>query len=106
MAFVGKQSFPVESFPVQSFLVYGSLLRTIVRHRPNLDRSCSQCLSLYPEGIVLFAIGSESGRLASYLVDADRGEPTPLETYSGGKRTMGAPISDFDGLFRREVCCG
>ena len=44
--------------------------------------------SLDPAGKFLFAVGSESGRLASYRVDGDTGELTPLETYSVGKRPM------------------
>ena len=42
--------------------------------------------SLDPEGKFLFAAGSESGRLASYPINGDTGELTPLETYSVGKR--------------------
>ena len=44
--------------------------------------------SLEPGGKFLFAAGSESGRLASYRIDTDTGELTPLETYSVGKRPM------------------
>ena len=42
--------------------------------------------SLDPEGNFLFAAGSASGRLASYRINGDSGELTPLETYSVGKR--------------------
>ena len=44
--------------------------------------------SLDPEGNFLFAAGSESGRLASYLINGDTGKLTPLETYSVGKRAV------------------
>ena len=44
--------------------------------------------SLDPEGKFLFAAGSESGRLASYRINSDTGELTPLETYSVGNRPM------------------
>ena len=43
---------------------------------------------LDPEGKFLFAAGSESRRLASYRINGDTGDLTPLETYSLGKRPM------------------
>ena len=42
--------------------------------------------SLDPEGNFLFAAGTASGRLASYRLNGDSGELTPLKTYSVGKR--------------------
>ena len=51
--------------------------------------------SLDPEGNFLFAAGSESGRLASYRVNADSGELTPLEIYSAGKRPMGVLMASL-----------
>ena len=44
--------------------------------------------SLDPEGKFLFAAGSASGRLASYRVNGETGELTPLETYAVGNRPM------------------
>ena len=45
-------------------------------------------LSLDPEDNFLFAVGSASGRLASYRINGDTGELTPLETYHVGQRPM------------------
>ena len=42
--------------------------------------------SLDPEGKFVFAVGSVSGRLASYRINGDTGELTPLETYAVGNR--------------------
>ena len=42
--------------------------------------------SLDPDGNFLFAAGTESGRLASYRINGDTGELTPLETYPVGQR--------------------
>ena len=53
--------------------------------------------SLDPEGKFIFAAGSESGRLASYRINADTGELAPLETYSVGKRPMGVLITNLGG---------
>ena len=44
--------------------------------------------SLDPEGNFLFSAGSASGRLASYRVNGDTGELTPLEIYTVGQRPM------------------
>ena len=48
----------------------------------------SSAFGLDPEDNFLFAAGSESYRLASYRVNGNTGELTPLETYSLGKRPM------------------
>ncbi len=45
--------------------------------------------SLDPQGKFVFAAGSSTGRLASYQINADTGELTPLETYEVGQRPMG-----------------
>ena len=44
--------------------------------------------SLDPEGRFMFAAGSASGRLASYRIDGETGQPSPLEAYSVGRRPM------------------
>jgi 6-phosphogluconolactonase len=44
--------------------------------------------SLDPEGKFVFAAGGDSGRLASYRINGDTGELTPLETYSVGQSPM------------------
>ena len=44
--------------------------------------------SLDPEGKFVFAAGSASGRLASYRINGETGELTPLETYAVGQRPM------------------
>ena len=51
--------------------------------------------SLDPEGNFLFAAGSETDRLASYRVNGDTGDLTPLETYSVGKRPMWVLITNL-----------
>ena len=53
--------------------------------------------SLDPEGNFLFAAGSASNRLASYRVNSDTGELTPLETYSVGKRPMWVLMTRLGG---------
>jgi 6-phosphogluconolactonase len=45
--------------------------------------------TLDPQGKFVFAAGSSTGRLASYQINADTGELTPLETYEVGQRPMG-----------------
>ena len=44
--------------------------------------------SLDPQDKFLFAVGQVSGRLASYRINGDTGELTPLGIYSVGKRPM------------------
>jgi 6-phosphogluconolactonase len=44
--------------------------------------------SLNPEGQFVYAAGSATGRLASYRINGDTGELTPLETYPVGQRPM------------------
>jgi 6-phosphogluconolactonase (cycloisomerase 2 family) len=51
--------------------------------------------SLDPQGRFVFAAGSETDRLASYRIDGDTGELTPLETYPVGKRPMWVLITDL-----------
>ena len=51
--------------------------------------------SLDPEGNFIFAAGSASGRLASYRINGDTGELTPLETYSVGQRPGGVLITSL-----------
>ena len=53
--------------------------------------------SLEPEGIFLFAAGSESGRLASYRINGNTGELTPLETYSVGKSPRWVLVTNLGG---------
>ena len=53
--------------------------------------------SLDPEGNFLFAAGAASGRLASYRVNGDTGELTPLETYAVGKRPMWVLVTRLGG---------
>ena len=51
--------------------------------------------SLDPEGNFIFAAGSESGRLASYRINGDTGELTPLETYPVGKRPSAVLVTSL-----------
>jgi 6-phosphogluconolactonase len=44
--------------------------------------------SVDPEGKFVYAAGSATGRLASYRINGETGELTPLETYSVGQRPM------------------
>jgi 6-phosphogluconolactonase len=45
-------------------------------------------LNLDPDGNFLFVAGLESGRLASYRIDSDTGQLTPLQTYDVGEEPM------------------
>ena len=47
-----------------------------------------RAFSLDPAGNFLFVAGLESGRLASYEIDADHGHLTPLESYPLGNKPM------------------
>ena len=47
-----------------------------------------RAFGLDPSGSFLFVAGLESGRLASYRVDGERGVLTPLETYALGETPM------------------
>jgi 6-phosphogluconolactonase len=42
--------------------------------------------ALDPEGRLLFATGTASGRLASYRIDIETGRLTPLRTQTVGQR--------------------
>ncbi len=53
--------------------------------------------SLDPEDNFLFAAGAESGRLASYRINRNTGQLTPLETYSVGKRPQWVLVTSLGG---------
>ena len=53
--------------------------------------------SLDPEGTFLFAAGNQSGRLASYRINGDTGELTPLERYAVGQRPMWVLMTRLGG---------
>jgi 6-phosphogluconolactonase len=53
--------------------------------------------SLDPEGNFLFAAGQESGRMASYRINGDTGELTPLETYPLGNRPVWVLMTSLRG---------
>ena len=53
--------------------------------------------SVDPEGKFLFAAGTESGRLASYRINGDTGELTPMETYSVGQRPSDVLMTSLGG---------
>ena len=53
--------------------------------------------SLDPEDKFLFAAGTESGRLASYRINGDTGELTPLETYPVGQRPSDVLMTSLRG---------
>ena len=52
-------------------------------------KAVPNAFSLDTEGHFVFAAGSSTGRLALYRIDADTGQPTPLEKYDVGQRPMG-----------------
>ena len=54
-----------------------------------------RAFGLDPGGGFLYAAGLDSGRIASYRIDADSGELTPLETYEGGNRPMWVLLADL-----------
>ena len=53
--------------------------------------------SLDPEGKFVFSAGGDSNRIASYRINADTGELTPLETYSVGQRPMWVLMTTLGG---------
>ena len=53
--------------------------------------------SLDPQGRFIYAAGSETGNLASYRINGDTGELTPLETYAVGQRPMNVLIANIGG---------
>lgn len=66
-----------------------------IRHKKQANICHS--FSLDPEGRFIFASGSASGRLASYRINGDTGELTPLETYSLGQRPGGVLVTSLVG---------
>ena len=54
-----------------------------------------RAFNLDPTGRFLYVAGLDSGRLASYRIDRQRGELTPLETYEGGRRPMWVLLADL-----------
>ena len=52
--------------------------------------------SLDPEGKFVYAAGSATGRLASYRINGNTGELTPLETYTVGQRPMWVLTTHLD----------
>jgi 6-phosphogluconolactonase (cycloisomerase 2 family) len=53
--------------------------------------------SLDPQDKFLFSVGQASGRMASFSVNADSGELTPLETYPLGNRPAWVSITELPG---------
>ena len=53
--------------------------------------------SLDPQGRFVYAAGSETGNLATYRINADTGELTPMETYAVGQRPMNVLIANIGG---------
>jgi 6-phosphogluconolactonase len=53
--------------------------------------------SLDPAGTFLVAAGNQSGRLASYRINGETGELTPLETYAVGQRPMWVLMTSLGG---------
>ena len=51
--------------------------------------------SLDPQGKFVFAAGSATGQLASYRINGDTGELTPLATYAVGNRPMWVLITQL-----------
>ncbi len=54
-------------------------------------------LCLDPQDKFLFSAGQESGRMASFSVNPDSGELTPLETYPLGDRPGWVSITELPG---------
>ena len=52
-------------------------------------KAVPNAFSLDTEGHFVFAAGSSTGRLALYRIDADTGQPTPLEKYDVGQPLWG-----------------
>jgi 6-phosphogluconolactonase len=56
-----------------------------------------RAIGLDPEGRFLYAAGLESGRLAAYRIDPDRGVLQPLKSYPVGARPMWVTIISLAG---------
>ena len=54
-------------------------------------------LSLDPQDKFLFSAGQDSGRIASFSVNSDSGELTPLETYPLGNTPVWVSITELPG---------
>ncbi len=80
---------------IAGFSVDASGRLTAIGQVPTEDRPSA--FSLDPQGNFLVAAGSETDRLASYRVNGDTGELTPLEIYSVGKRPMWVLITNLGG---------
>ena len=68
---------------------------TAIGHFPS--EPIPNAFSLDPEGKFLFAAGTESGRLASYRINGDTGELTPMETYSVRQRPSDVLMTSLGG---------
>ena len=80
---------------VQLPLMVGFQRRTCPKHR-----SLSRYPTPYPwtpQDKFLSSAGQESGRMASFSVNPDSGELTPLETYPLGNRPAWVSITELPG---------
>ena len=71
---------------IASFAVDGEGRLTPAGHAAT--EAVPSAFSLDPSGRFVFAAGSATGQLASYSVDSDTGQLTPLGTYAVGERPM------------------
>ena len=68
---------------------------TLIGQVPTEDRPSA--FSLDPRGKFVYGAGSETNKLASYRINQDTGELTPMEVYDVGKRPMGVLITNIGG---------
>ena len=71
---------------IAGFTVDGEGRLTPAGHAPT--EAVPSAFSLDPSGRYVYAAGSATGQLASYSIDGDTGELTPLGTYAVGERPM------------------
>jgi 6-phosphogluconolactonase len=80
---------------IAAFSVDESGQLTPIGQVPTEDRPSA--FSLDPQGKFVYGAGSETNKLASYRINPDTGELTPMEVYDVGKRPMWVLITDIGG---------
>jgi 6-phosphogluconolactonase len=80
---------------IAAFSVDESGKLTPIGQVPTEDRPSA--FSLDPQGKFVYGAGSETNKLASYRMNPDTGELTPMEVYDVGQRPMWVLITTIGG---------
>ena len=80
---------------IAAFSVDASGKLTPIGQVPTEERPSA--FSLDPQGKFVYGAGSETNKLASYRINQDTGELTPMEVYDVGKRPMWVLITNIGG---------